>query len=81
MFDRRTTGKIAGKRKRMASILRSETVKSVRDEMIFRVIQPNGVSAKTHSLSGFEVMQIAVSREYRNDNGRNSTKNSFVGQQ
>jgi hypothetical protein len=58
----------------MVSILRSETVKSVRDEMIFRVIQPDGVSAKTQSLSGFETMQIAVSRECRNDNERNSTK-------
>jgi hypothetical protein len=58
----------------MVPILRSETVKSVRDEMIFRVIQPDGVSAKTQSLSGFEAMQIAVSSECRNDNERNSTK-------
>jgi hypothetical protein len=58
----------------MVPILRSETVKSVRDEMIFRVIQPDGVSAKTQSLSGFKTMQIAVSRECRNDNERNSTK-------
>jgi hypothetical protein len=58
----------------LVSILRNETVKSVRDEMIFRVIQPDGLSAKIKSLSGFETMQIAVSHECRNDNGQNSTK-------
>jgi len=42
--------------------------------MIFRVIRPDKVSAKTLSLSGFEAMQIAVNHDYRNDNERNSTK-------
>ena len=42
--------------------------------MIFRVIRPDGKSAKKQSLYGFEAMQIAVSRECRNDNERISTK-------
>jgi hypothetical protein len=45
--------------------------------MIFWVIQPDGISEKKQSLSGFEAMQIAVSLECRNDNGQNSTKKYF----
>ena len=40
------TRKIAGKQLRMVSIFSYNAVRSVRDEMIFRVIHPNEVSAK-----------------------------------